>query len=148
MKYSTRLSDAVHIMVYIELYKGQSLSSTDISVSIQTNPTYVRQLMAKLKAANLLQSTRGIAKPTLTQKPEQISLLDIYKAIEGEKPLLHLDTHVNPECNVGIYIQYALQDHYDTVQKTAEKSMAQITLQNIIDTFREKCRSVSVSDQL
>ena len=36
-------------------------------------------------------------------------------AIEGNKPLLHLDTHTNPECGIGINIQYSLQEYYDAV---------------------------------
>ena len=38
MKYSTKLSDAVHIMVFIELSEQIKLTSTEIAVSNQTNP--------------------------------------------------------------------------------------------------------------
>ena len=48
---------------------------------------------------------------------------DIYKAVEGEKPLLHLDTHTNPDCGVGINIQLSLQEFYNEIQKTAEEKM-------------------------
>lgn len=138
MKYSTKLSDAVHIMVFIELSNQITLTSTEIAASIQTNPAYVRQLMAKLKAAGLIQSRRGQAKPCLDRKPEEITLLDVYRAVEGTKPLLHLDTHTNPECHVGVYIQYALQDYYDEIQQEAEKRMNEIHLSDVIRTFREK----------
>ena len=57
---------------------------------------------------------------------------------EGEKPLLHLDTHTNPECGAGIYIQLSLQDYFDQVQETAEKEMQKITLQDILDRYQEK----------
>ena len=138
MKYSTKLSDAAHILSHIYLNQLPSLSSTDIAVSLCTNPSYVRQIMAKLKSAGLIQSTRGQAKPILNREPEQIMLLDIYKAVEGNKPLLHLDTHINPNCNVGVYIQYSLKDYYEEVQKVAENKMAQITLADIIKTYDEK----------
>ena len=138
MKYSTKLSDAVHIMVFIELSEQIKLTSTEIAVSIQTNPAYVRQLMAKLKAAGLIQSRQGQAKPCLGRRPEEITLLNVYRAVEGTKPLLHLDTHTNPECHVGVYIQYALQDYYDEIQQEAEKRMNEIHLSDVIRTFREK----------
>lgn len=138
MKYSTKLSNATHILAYIHLNPLQSLSSTDIAVSICTNPSYVRQIMTKLKNAGLIHSTRGQAKPILDREPEQITLLDIYRAVEGDKPLLHLDTNVNPECNVGVYIQYSLSDYYEVVQKVAEDKMAQITLADILKTYDEK----------
>ena len=138
MKYSTKLSDAVHIMVFIELSNQITLTSTEIAASIQTNPAYVAQLMAKLKAPGLIQSRRRHAKPCLDRKPEEITLLDVYRAVEGTKPLLHLDTHTNPECHVGVYIQYALQDYYDEIQQEAEKRMNEIHLSDVIRTFREK----------
>lgn len=138
MKYSTKLSDATHILSYIHLNELPNLSSTAIAVSICTNPSYVRQLMAKLKSAGLIHSTRGQANPILDREPEKITLLDIYKAVEGDKPLLHLDTHINPNCNVGVYIQYSLKDYYEEVQKASENKMAQITLADIIKTYNEK----------
>lgn len=85
-----------------------------------------------------MSSVTGHAKPTLSRPAEQITLLDIYKAVEGEKPLLHLDTHTNPDCGVGINIQLALQDYYQEVQSAAENRMKGINLQNIIDLHRQK----------
>ena len=58
--------------------------------------------------------------------------------MEGDKPLLHLDTHTNPECGVGIYIQLSLQDYFVRIQETAEKEMKKITLQDILDRYQDK----------
>lgn len=138
MKYSTRLSDAVHILVFIHQSSSSTVSSSDIAVSIQTNPSYVRQIMAQLKAAGLISSSRGQATPELGKVPEKTSLLEIYKAVEKEKPLLHLDTHTNPECGVGVNIQLALADYYRQIQNDVENSMRNITLQDIINSYLER----------
>lgn len=138
MKYSTKLSDAVHIMALIAINQNSALSSSAIATSVKTNPAFVRQIMMKLKKAGLMSSVTGHAKPALSRPAEQITLLDIYKAVEGEKPLLHLDTHTNPDCGVGINIQLALQDYYQEVQSAAENRMKGINLQNIIDLHRQK----------
>lgn len=135
MKYSTKLSDAVHIMAFITVNQGFDLSSNAIAASIQTNPAFVRQIMMKLRKAGLMSSVTGHAKPALARPTEQITLLDIYKAVEGDKPLLHLDTHTNPECGVGMNIQLALRDYYQEVQAAAEKHMGEITLQDIITSY-------------
>ena len=92
MKYSTKLSDTVHVMVLIAINKEKSLSSASIAESVHTNPGFVRQLMLKLKKAGLMTSVAGHARPSLSKPADQITLLDIYKAVEDEKPLLHLDT--------------------------------------------------------
>ena len=75
-------------------------------------PAYV-----KLKKAELMTSVAGHARPSLFKPADQITLLDIYKAVEGNKPLLHLDTHTNPDCGTGINIQLSLQGFYNEIQK-------------------------------
>ena len=138
MKYSTRLSDAAHLLLFIYLNPKDDLSSAAIAESIQTNPAYVRQLMSALKKGSLLNGTRGMAAPALTRSPAEISLLDVYRAVEGDKPLLHQDTHTNPDCGVGVNIQLVMRDCFDQVQRAAEAEMHSITLQNILDQYHER----------
>ena len=145
MKYSTKLSDTVHVMVLIAINQEKSLSSASIAESVHTNPGFVRQLMLKLKKAGLMTSVAGHARPSLSKPADQITLLDIYKAVEGEKPLLHLDTHTNPDCGVGINIQLSLQEFYNEIQKTAEEKMNMITLQDIIDTYYQRTSILNIS---
>lgn len=67
-------------------------------------------------------------------------MLDVYRAVEGEKPLLHLDIHTNPECGVGVNIQLSIGDFYRDIQEVAEKKMNEITLWDIIERYYEKSR--------
>ena len=141
MKYPTRLSDAVHILIFILLCADENLSSTRIAESIRTNPAYVRQLMSLLRKGGLLSSVKGHPRPAITREAARISLLDVYRAVEGEKPLLHQDTHTNPACGVGVNIQLVLRDCYDLVQRKAEEEMARITLEEVLARFRAKVAS-------
>ena len=138
MKYPTKLSDAVHVLAFLALHPGDALTSGQIAVSIRTNPAYIRQIMSALRKGGLLTSVKGHPRPALAREPGQITLLDVYRAIEGDKPILHQDTHTNPDCGVGVNIQLALRDYYDEIQIAAEDCMRTITLQNIIDTCRQK----------
>ena len=48
MRISTRFSDSIHILAFIETYKGKlPLSSEHIAESIETSPVVVRRLMGK-----------------------------------------------------------------------------------------------------
>jgi len=107
MKYPTRLSDAVHILAFIALYPDCDLTSNKLAESVQTNPAYVRQLMSALRKGGLLVSVKGHPRPALAREPEKITLLDAYRAVEGNKPLLHQDIHTNPACGVGIRDAFA-----------------------------------------
>ena len=52
MKISTRFSDAIHLLAFIDIYKGKiPLSSENIAGSIETSPVMVRKLMGELRKA-------------------------------------------------------------------------------------------------
>lgn len=138
MKYSTKLSDALHILAFLSLGADQPVSSTRIAESVKTNPAYIRQLMAALKNAGLISNTRGQANAALTRAPEAITILEVYRAVEGEKPLLHWDVDTNPACGVGIYIQHSIADCYQEIQAAAEEKMSSITLEDILKGYRAK----------
>ena len=139
MRYSTKVSHAVQ---YSGLYRSASgcvLTSDVIADSIQTNPGCVRQIMSALRKADLLSSVKGRPRPSLARDPSAITLLDIYRAVEGDKPLLHPDTHTNPGCDVALTIQLAVRDLSLTgYRETAEQEMQNITLQKILDQYEKR----------
>lgn len=140
MKYSTKVADAVHILVLIALDETD-LSSQGIARSIATNPAVIRRLMGSLRRGGLLHTVQGKALPALSRSPKEITLLDIYRAMEGNTALLHLDTHTNPECHAGVNIQLALLDSYDRLQKAFEEEMEQITLQQIMQDYNRRLQT-------
>lgn len=142
MKYSTKLSDTIHILIFIALGDDEQLSSTKIAESIKTNPAYVRQLMATLKNAGIVVNTQGHANAALAKSADKINMYDIYRAVESDKPLLHLDTDTNPDCGIGINIQFAIGDFYHEIQNMVDEKMKSITLQDIIDRYYFKIRKV------
>ena len=138
MAYSTKLSDALHLLVFIATERGADLSSTAIAKSLAANPSSVRQLMGRLRRAGVITSVTGHARPELARPAQSISMLDVYHAVEGTKPLLHLDTHTNPKCGVGVNAQLVIGEFFRDVQQAAEDAMASISLAQIIEQYRER----------
>lgn len=133
MKYSIQFSDAIHIMLYIEIYQNTDyLSSTKIADSVQTNPVNVRKIMAQLKKSQLIQTQTGKANPKLTRPISQITLLDVYQSIEGNTNLIQVDPKTNVKCVVGANIQSVLEKQYDKLQETVESEMAKVTLDTLV----------------
>lgn len=83
-------------------------------------------------------SVTGHARPELARPARDISMLDVYRAVEGDRPLLHLDTHTNPECGVGVNAQLVIGEFFRDVQQAAEDAMASISLAQIIEQYRER----------
>jgi len=138
MKKSVKLSDSVHALVLIATDPFHNLTSARLAESIKTNPSFVRQIMIKLKKAGIIESVTGHPQPHLALDAKKISLLDIYRAVEGDTPLLQLDTNINPECGPGVNIQLSLKDYYGEIQKNIEKQMAAVSLKNIIDNYEQR----------
>lgn len=94
--------------------------------------------MSALKKAGLLHNTQGVAAPSITKDLTDISFYDVYQAIEGDKPLLHLDTHTNPSCGVGVNIQFTIGDFYDEIQEAANEKIRALTMQDVLDRYQSR----------
>lgn len=138
MKFSHKLSDAVHLLAYIEIFPDDDLSSRAIARSIVTNPSMVRSLMMDLRKAGLLKTKQGSAEPELAKKPEEISLYDIFAAVDMDHHLLHVDEDTEQKCLVGGNIQTSLAKAYAEVEEAAFAKMREISLQEIVDQIKEE----------
>lgn len=139
MKISTRFSDSIHLLAFIDIYAGKiPLSSNTIAGSIETSPVMVRQLMVTLRKAGLIETKHGAPDPKLVKKPEDITLLDVYLAVEKDKPLFEIDHKTNPQCIVGGNIQETLFDCYSQAETAAKAKLDQTTLADVIDTILVK----------
>jgi DNA-binding IscR family transcriptional regulator len=138
MKYSLQLSDAIHILAYIEIFKETDfLSSEMIASSVETNAANVRKIMSQLKKAGLIVTTTGKPRPTLAKTPAEITLLDIYKSIEGNTNLIQVDPKTNLDCVVGANIQEVLSAAYSQLQQTVEQNMMKLTLQQFVEEIAD-----------
>ncbi|WP_034251026.1 Rrf2 family transcriptional regulator [Bifidobacterium crudilactis] len=139
MRYSTQLSDAVHILAYIAVFSESDAVTSDIlAASIETNPTNVRKIMGKLRQHGLIHTVNGRPKPTLSRPVEDITLYDVFISVNEDARLIEVDDHTNPRCIIGANIQQALEKEYDRLQQAAENEMKQVTLADIL-------RSISTS---
>lgn len=141
MKKSYKLSYAVHTLVYIELCKDEpSISSRQISESVSTNAGVIRRIMSQLKKADLIETRQGTAETKLSRSPKEISLLDVFKAVEDES-IINVNHDTNMDCPVGKNIQIVLENAYEKVQTKAEEEMKQITLQQLIDELMNEIQA-------
>ena len=138
MKFSYKLSDAIHLLSYLNIYHDTNLSSKAIAASINSNPSVVRQLMSDLRKANLIETHKGAAKPTLVKDPKDISLLEIYQAINMDHRLIHVDPDTNSKCIVGGNIQNTLNGFYNDIESAAFAKMSQISLQDVISDILKR----------
>jgi DNA-binding IscR family transcriptional regulator len=90
MSRSTKLVTATYIASYIAVEAPRKVTTGDIARKMQEHPSRVRTIVGSLIKGGLLTASRGGGgKVTLARPPEQITLRDIYDAIQ-DQPLLSL----------------------------------------------------------
>src|ERR1700728_2928422 len=78
---SVQFTVAAHIMAALGFFHGKEISSTTLAESADADPTLVRKSLSKLSKPGLIVTTRGKnGASRLTGSPEQITLLDVYRA--------------------------------------------------------------------
>ncbi|WP_034384015.1 Rrf2 family transcriptional regulator [Deinococcus sp. YIM 77859] len=123
-KLSTRTAMAVHLLTLVEAEPAAAHSSEWLAGSLGVHPVVVRQITSRLRAAGLVETRRGKAGLRLTRPAREITLLDVYRAVEAEDALLALHVRPNPSCPVGSRIQAALEDVFEDAQRAFERSLA------------------------
>lgn len=131
--YSTKFAVSIHILSLIALKKEESITSDYIAGSVNTNPALVRRLMSGLKKAELIQTQTKIGVTGLLKAPEEISLLEIFKAVESRQDLFAIHSDTNTSCPVGSKIGCVLEDINGKVQSEFEKELGNLHLSDILE---------------
>lgn len=133
MQISSRFTLAVHILACIAVIKNIKITSNFLAGSTNINPVIVRKLLGQLKNAKLVDVARGTGGATLAKPADEISFLDIYRAVEcvehGE--LFHFHEKPNEKCPIGRNIHEVLDGRLEQVQQAMERELASISLQDV-----------------
>ena len=127
MQISSRFTIAVHIFACIDTFeKDHKITSDFLAASVNVNPVIIRKLLSQLKNAGLIQVKRGSGGASFSRPLEDITLLDIYRAVDcvekGE--LFHFHENPNPQCPVGHNIHDSLDNILHQIQADFEADLA------------------------
>lgn len=133
MQISSRFTMAIHMFACIDTFTDRKMTSDFMAASIGTNPVIVRKLLQQLKAAGLIEVSRGTGGVMVTKPLDEITFLDVYKAVEctPDEQLFHFHENPNPKCPVGKNIHHVLDDRLNQVQKAMEDKLATMTLADV-----------------
>lgn len=134
MQFSSRLPIAVHIMLAIVEFEGkEKTTSTFLAGSVNVNPVIIRNTLGQLKAAGLVTVKPGEGGASLAKAPKDITLMDVFDAVEKEEALFHFHENPNPECPVGKNVHAVLDRRLLSIQEAMREQMAAVTMQDLID---------------
>mgnify|MGYP005843494723 CR=1 FL=1 len=142
MSISSRFAVGIHILSLIEFNKDGVNSSEFIAKSVNTNPAVIRKIMGMLKKAGLVEVHPGIAGAKLAKDLSDITLLDVYKAVNvlQEKDLFSVHDNPNPICPVGKNIQDTIIPILSTAQLALEKVLENVTIEDVVKDIQGKAK--------
>ncbi|WP_226529868.1 Rrf2 family transcriptional regulator [Metabacillus niabensis] len=140
MSISSRFSVGIHILALIEINKSGISTSEFLAGSVNTNPAVIRKIMGMLKNAGLVKVRPGVAGAALTKELSDITLFDVYKAVNvvQEKELFTVHDNPNPECPVGRNIQETIEPLFTAAQLAMEKVLGSLTLEDVVKSISTK----------
>ena len=138
MKITSRFTVAVHTLLAIPILgKERKMTSEEIAASVNVNPVVIRRTLQSLKAAGLVSVRAGSGGAVLTKAPAEISLYDVYSAmdcVEGEN-LFHFHDHPNPACPVGRRIHALLDGNLVRAQRAMEDELRGVSLADLAERY-------------
>ncbi len=118
---------------------GANVTSAHLADSVNTSPSFVRRILAKLSKAGLVETATGKAGACwLARDARTISLLDIYRAVDAPKAF-SIHAYANRRsCPVSCHIKTALTKALGKTQKAMEASLDDISLAQIVAEVKRR----------
>jgi len=137
MRISTKCSIALHLLVLLDVFRKQKLTSEILAISIGCNPVVVRNILGSLKRAGIVDTQRGTGGAALIAAPENITIWTVYQVVDTASLDELVGMHPNPsiKCPVGKNIGGLLEKPYGMIADSVRETMSGYTLKQIINDY-------------
>jgi Rrf2 family protein len=138
MAINTQFAIAVHIMTALAHSRQQDVTSAFLAASVNTSPSFVRRILAKLSRAGLVETATGKNGACwLARRPRDISLLEIYRAVDAPKAFAIHGYDPHRPCRVSCHIKSTLEGVLSRTQAVMEKSLDKINLADVLADLKK-----------
>ncbi|MFJ6622727.1 RrF2 family transcriptional regulator [Kitasatospora sp. NPDC091335] len=140
MSISSRSAVAIHALTMLGRW-DRSLTSVEIAESLAGNPVLVRRILGSLRDAGLVRSTEGRNGGwSLARPAREITLYDVYTAVEAG-PILSRHPHPpSAECEVGRNMQKLLEAEFQDAERALEERLGRTTIAHLVRQVRDSER--------
>src|SRR5258706_16099168 len=139
MANNIQFSIAVHILASLACGCDQEgVTSSHLAESVNTSASFVRRTLAKLSKAGLIETATGKAGACrLARDAKDISLLDIYRAVDAPKAFSIHSYAAQKPCLVSCNIKAALEKALAKTQKAMEAGLDDTNLAQILSDIKK-----------
>ncbi len=140
MQITSKFTVAVHILTCIDIFGGQMRVTSDfLSGSTGVNAVIVRNVLGQLRNAGIVETRQGSGGAHLAKALDEITLYDIYKAVDcvDDEGLFHFHENPNADCPVGRNIHKAMDGRLEAAQAALENELKSATLAQVVADTRK-----------
>lgn len=135
MQITSKFTVAVHILTCIEVFGGEMRVTSDfLSGSTGVNAVIVRNVLGQLREAGIVETRQGSGGAHLAKALDEITLYDIYKAVDctDNDGLFRFHENPNAKCPVGRNIHKVMDGRLEAAQTALENELKKTTLAQIV----------------
>ncbi|MEO9338627.1 Rrf2 family transcriptional regulator [Mesorhizobium sp. SB112] len=132
MNKDTRLSDVLHVLLHMGQV-DEPLTSDVLAKSMGTNPAVFRRTMAGLRDAGYVRSGKGHGGGWQLARPlNQITLLDVYEALNRPNLFAIGNRNDHPDCQVQKNVNVALSSTMTQAEALFIRRFGELTLDQLV----------------
>ena len=132
MNTSSRFIVAVHLLAVLAV-RGK-VKSNDMAWSVNTNPVVIRRILGSLREAGLVHSQTGPnGGSTLARPADQITLANVYDAVEGGQLFHSFYSDPSEACPIGSNIEDCMATVFEETQNAVRNTLSTKTIAQIAD---------------
>lgn len=142
MAANSRFAVATHILAAVASKGGESVSSAYLGSSVNTNPVIIRRILGDLQKAGLVETFSGkTGGARMAKKASQISLYDVFVAVDGGDLFAYNPNSPNRECPMSCQMKSVLEPIFESAEAALAKDLKRVSIADIVSDLKKKgCR--------
>jgi Rrf2 family protein len=118
---------------------GEVIGSQTLAASVNTNPVVVRRLLLALRRAHLIETFTGKhGGARLRKNPREISLVDIYNAVEPRPVIPINERKALRKCHVSCNMKRIMSHVAESTEDAVRKHLRGISLAQLVRKVRSR----------
>ena len=133
MAANTKLASAVQVLCVIAYSGPAGTNAERVARSLRTNPVVVRRLVKSMEHEGLVEVRPGKdGGVQLAREPDDITLDQVYRAVEVEAGVFALRPRGNPRCPVDARMKDLLTPIFGAADTAVERTLGKTTLASLV----------------
>ena len=140
MQITSKFTTAVQILTCIDIFGDERRVTSDfLSGSTGVNAVIIRNVLSQLRTAGIVNTRQGSGGAHLAKALDEITLYDVYKAVDcvDDEGLFHFHENPNADCPVGRNIHRVMDGRLNAAQKAFENELKKTTLAQVVADTRK-----------